>query len=198
MEGTPVQELSALAMDVRDNVVIAAYHEYAYCPPHKDRWARRHIHGLDPDLLKKHGFSHEDDLFEDFRKWLTSFPKIQTIYANNPTKERRALKLDILDIGLPVWAERRLGSYHRVPNALKEDGDYLFMELEVCCHPDFHSLFEYTPMTDPSNINQVAKASGIYHCALCDVAELFLFYRMLNPDRECNACTFSGMKRFHH
>ena len=193
-----MQELSALVMDVRDNVVIAAYHEHAYCPPHKDQWARKHIHGLDPDLLKQHGFKCDDELFEDFHKWLTAFPKIQAYFANNPTKEKQALKLEIQDIGLPVWSERRKQRYHRIPNALKEDGDYLFMEHDVCCHPDFHSKFQYTPVTKPYSENQIAKASETYHCSLSDVTELFLFYRDHYPVNQCFACSYLGMSSFHH
>ena len=97
-----------------------------------------------------------------------------------------------------MWSERKKERYHRIPNALKEDGDYLFMELDVCCYPEFHRLFEYTPLTNPHSDNQIAKATETYHCSLCDVAELFLFYRQHNPVYECTACAFSGMKRFHH
>ena len=184
-EGTPVQEFSALAMDTRDNVVIAAYHRYAYCPPDKDKWARKHIHGLEPKLLKEFGFSCENELFEDVNIWLSTFPNIETIYANNPLKERRFLKLPIQDIGLPIWSERIGNPYHRIPNNLKNDGDYLFMELNVYCDPDFHGQFSHHLITNPNNVNHMAKASETYHCSLCDVTELFLFYREHSAHRAC-------------
>ena len=177
MEGTPVQELSAVAMDMSDKVAIDIYHKYAYCPPHKDKWARRHIHGLDPFLLKEYGFRCEDELLEDFRKWLSQFPNINTMYANNPTKEKSYLKMDIKDIGLPVWSERVKHRYHKIPNALKEDNDCIFMQLGVYCHLDIHSKFCYSPPPLTDSANHLAKANSSFHCSLCDVSELYLYYR---------------------
>ena len=87
MEGTPVQELSALMMDITQRRVIAAYHKHAYCSPTIDRWARYHIHGLDPSILKDIGFTCEDQLISDFKIWYQTFSQIESIYGNNPAKE---------------------------------------------------------------------------------------------------------------
>ena len=59
-EGIPIQELSALVMDISKCCIIAVYHEHAYCPPNIDRWARYHVHGLNPSLLKRIGFVNEE------------------------------------------------------------------------------------------------------------------------------------------
>ena len=45
MEGSPVQELNALAIDTKSNIILDAFHDYG---DHNDsdKFARVHIHGL--------------------------------------------------------------------------------------------------------------------------------------------------------
>ena len=175
MEGTPVQELSALMMDIKQECIIAAYHRHAYCSPTMDRWCRSNIHGLDPDVLKEIGFPNEDELFNDFKIWFQKFTHVEKAYANNPRKETRFLSIPVTDIELPVWSERVKFMYHNIPNRFKEDNQSLFMNINIICNTKYHGLFS------PSRVRcrtpcQVAKSKASHHCSLADVSELFLYY----------------------
>ena len=70
MEGTSVQELSAIQMNAETQQIIDVYHAHA-CSSHLDSWARKHIHGLNPVFLSKNGFPNEDSLIANFKQWLS-------------------------------------------------------------------------------------------------------------------------------
>lgn len=178
MEGTPVQELSALAMSTTDCVVINGYHNYAYCSINEDKWSRNHVHGLDPHMLQEYGFSNEQDLIKNFLVWYHSFPNIVKTFSNDPSKEAKLLHIEIEDIRLPVWSERIKHRYHKLPNSFKEDSDCIFMELDLCCDREMHRLYSKPLNVKFNTLCQRARWNAGYHCSLADVCEMFLFYRL--------------------
>lgn len=176
MEGTPVQELSCIAMNYETQNVIRVYHNFAYCPKYLDKWARRHIHGLDTSVFSSIAFENEDALCKDFKEWTSSFSNIVEMYANCPRKENTLLGLDIKDIGLPVWSERVKHKYHNVPNMLKERNESFFMGFDECCHSMYHRLYRPSYKVFLHTPCQIAKWQSGYHCSLADSFELFLYY----------------------
>ena len=168
-----MQELSGVAMCMVNKNVVDVFHNYAYCPWDQDGWSRKHIHGLNPDLLVDSAYANEHLLIDAFLTWLSKF-NVFIIYANNPRSESIKLGLTICDIGLPDWAERVKHDYHTIPHFYKMNNeDY---DLNISCHDIMHSCYETTPIYSHMTPNQIAKAKHGWHCSLADAFELYLFY----------------------
>lgn len=163
-EGIPIQELSALVVSGKN--IVNSYHNYAWCPPNKDIWSRKNIHGLNPNFLYHNGFPNETILIQDFRKWLSLF-NVDKIYVNGFSKhEQIKLDVSIIDIGLPEWSERIKHDYHNIPNSCKKLN-----------HSEAHNCYVSSGNISKCNTpSQQAKISHGWHCSLMDVYELYLFY----------------------
>ena len=75
-EGEPLQEFTALYVNVEKQLIVDVFHRHV-CYPFtydKDSFSRRHIHGLNRDFLSKNGLSNESVLLLHFRKWLSERP----------------------------------------------------------------------------------------------------------------------------
>ena len=170
MEGTPIQELSAIHMNAFTRQIVDVYHAHATC--HRaDIWPRLHIHGLNPNYLERYGFPDEESLINDFKEWLR--PKdVLSIYANNPAKEVGVLNMPIMDVGIPPWAERVYQSYHQMAIAFKSE---FIPILDKRCCPEVHSCFKRYPIKRLSE-GEIAKRDHGFHCALYDTYELYLCY----------------------
>ena len=104
MDGSPVQELSAIRMNAHTKQIVDVYHAHAFSHQN-DLWARLHIHGLEFNFLKTHGFRDKETVIQDFRRCLVH-KDIVSLYANDPSKESNVLNMVMIDIGLPPWTDR--------------------------------------------------------------------------------------------
>ena len=152
--------------------MVDIYHKYAACSPFAAAWATLHIHGLNVSYLTKHGFKDEETLICDFKRWFRQF-HVMSIYGNNPTRELGKLDLNIIDIGLPPWAERVQHSYHQIPQMYKWSSKPL---CRISCNNHIHSDYVYRCYQDCQTYTQQVKAAHGFHCSLADVHELYLFY----------------------
>lgn len=171
-EGSPLQELSAIELDVNTLEIMDVYHEYAKCNE-TDSWARRNIHGLSLDFLDKHGHSTSDELINSFKNWLKT-KHIMHIYANNPSKEKQFLQRTVYDIGLPVWIDRIKLASHILTQHYKRLSVPI---LKTSCNIEAHSSYK-RHVLNSTNPTECAKANHGYHCSLYDCYELYLFYLM--------------------
>ena len=170
MEGSPVQELSAIQMNAWTKQIVDVYHAHAFSHQ-TDLWARLHIHGLNLHFLKSHGFRDEETLIQDFKRWLVG-KNVVNLYANNPVKESEVLNMPITDIGLPPWADRIYQPYHQM--ALTYKREYVPILDKRCCF-EAHAAFTHYNMKR-LNETEIAKRGHGFHCSLYDAYELYLSY----------------------
>ena len=176
-EGSPTQELSALLVNDQWEIV-AVYHAYAACSPTEDIFCRRHLHGLNLQVLFALGFPNESALIADFQRWLTLFP-VDTILANDPKKERQLFPhLCVKDVSLPVWVGRvGLPAYQA---ALKAKCLELPI-LGVSCGSWAHSAFVSSVRSkrcNPSDTD-ILKCNHNFHCSLYDSLMIYLYIKDL-------------------
>ena len=67
-EGEPIQELSALEMNFKSKEIVDVFHGHAFTTE-LDSFSRRHVHGLNPVLLKKTGYENTYKLLKAFHSW---------------------------------------------------------------------------------------------------------------------------------
>ena len=171
-EGSPVQELSGVAINARTKAFEGVFHEYAdFCA--SDNFARRHIHGLNRLFLNKHSVGSETILFDRFRKWLNKF-NIKAIYANDPQKEQAILNRPVLNFPLHIWVERRNKRYHRQAITCKNIS--FKINGRTFCPKEAHSDYVCTPHHRNPEIKAAKKEHG-YHCSLYDTMELVMAFR---------------------
>ena len=170
MEGTSIQEISAIQMNALTRQIVDVYHEHAM-PDNPDQWARRHIHGLNEKFLQQHGFPNEETLLRDFKRWLRG-KDVLSIYANAPSKEATALNLVIHDMNIPSWAERVYQSYHQTVLSFKNE---FIPILDKRCCAEAHISFVKYPLKR-LNETEIAKRDFGFHCSLYDAYELYLCY----------------------
>ena len=171
-EGCPTQELSALLVDDTWSVV-ETYHGFARCGAHEDVFCRRHLHGLNLEVLRTNGFDNEKDLLEHFSGWLERFP-VRKIYANDPRKERELFPhLTVEDVGLPNWTVRASLPAYQIALSAKN------AEMKICggkCRKWAHSSFQCAVnarKNNPSDVDIIKRHHG-YHCSFYD--SLMIFY----------------------
>ena len=162
-------------MSVADRHIMDIYHAHAKSTV-SDDWARRHIHGLNRVFLEKSGFSNEEALVADFRKWLRG-RDVLCMYANSPAKEISLLSNHtIYDIHYPNWEDRISLVSHQTA--------YRFKHLSIpitslagykSCTKEAHNEFTFVP-TPRRSPTELAKKDYGYHCALYDCYALYLFY----------------------
>ena len=170
MEGSPVQELSAIQMNAWTKQIVEVYHGHAFSHQ-SDLWARLHIHGLNLKFLKEHGFRDEETLIQDFKRWLVG-KDVVSLYANDPSKESVVLNIPILNMGLPPWADRIYQPYHQM--ALSYKREYVPILDKRCCF-EAHAAFKRYSMKR-LNETEIAKRDHGFHCSLYDAYELYLSY----------------------
>ena len=171
MEGSSVQELSAIQMNAVTHQIVDVYHEHAKSPCSCDSWARLHIHGLQPSFLHQHGFSNEDALVLHFKAWLQD-KNVLAMYANDPAKESSMLNMMIKNMNIPTWSERVYQPYHQMALSFKRD---FVPILDKRCCPNAHSAFKGYSMKRQSE-TELAKKDYGFHCSLYDAYELYLCY----------------------
>jgi len=171
MEGSSIQELSAIQMNALTRQIVDVYHGHAQSPCSCDRWARSHIHGLNTSFLQRHGFANQGMLIYDFKRWLRG-KDVLAMYANDPAKEASVLNLPIKDMGILPWAERIHQPYHQMARTYKND---FIPILNMRCSSEAHSSFVKYPLKRLSE-TEIAKRDYGFHCALYDAYELYLCY----------------------
>ena len=170
MEGTPIQELSAIHMNALTKQIVDVYHAHANTYK-DDSWSRLHIHGLNLFYLERYGFHNEEALIHNFKDWLR--PKdVLNIYANDPKKESQLLNMRVTDLGLPPWAKRVYQPYHQMAVSFKQD---FIPILDKRCCLEVHSMYRRYPMKRLS-ATELAKRDHGFHCSLYDAYELYLCY----------------------
>lgn len=172
MEGTPIQELSAIQMNASTRQIVDVYHAYA-ATTDDDFWARKRIHGLNPCFLLHNGFPTEAALIHDFRSWLQG-KDILVMFANDPVKEQTSLELKVHDMELPPWAERITQASHEVSLAFKNN--FIPVLDKRCCQAAHNKFVGYHLFKE--NATEVAKSTHGFHCSLYDAYELYLTYVM--------------------
>lgn len=172
-EGEPLQEFTALYVNVEKQLIVDVFHRHV-CYPFtydKDSFSRRHIHGLNRDFLSKNGLSNESVLLLHFRKWLSERP-YTCIYAHAPDKEKRFLSLPIQDVNLKPWKERIYCNSHQIALFMKLN----FVKIcDVSCHAHDFVSWKVKCKQSPSETD-CAKKNFSYHCSLYDCVECFLFF----------------------
>ena len=167
MEGTPIQELAAIEINRSTHAFVDVFHGFAYTEE-SDSFARRHVHGLNVDYLKEHGFPDEKSLLDVFKLWIAQKPYV-AIYANDSRKESEALNMRIFDFKLAPWNDRKTYASHQLAIRYKE---LCIPILTHHCTPRAHSCFVRPPPS--SNLSSLAvKSRHGHHCALYDVLELY-------------------------
>ena len=169
-----MQELSAIAMRESDQTVVSVYHRFAYCPPHKDEWSRRHVHGLDPSILIHIGFVNETYLISDFKRWLSGF-HIVKILGNDSEREAATLQLHIDNLYLPCWVDRVRQDYHMHCDQ-KKFRDEMIFDMAICFGERHHLYRPPSHCNTRNKATYIAKLSSRWHCSLYDVYELYLYY----------------------
>ena len=174
-EGTPIQELSALEMRLHDRQIVDVFHGHADMKEEqdKDKWARKHVHGLSVSFLKENGYSSELELIIEFKCWLRG-KNYLNVFSNAPKKEEDALSLNICDIALPPWIERHNQPYHIIAKCFK---DMNLALLNKSCSREAHSAYEGVDRNQHGNpLIQTAKERHGYHCSLYDCWEMYLCF----------------------
>lgn len=169
-EGEPIQELSALEMNFKTKEIVDVFHGHAFtCEA--DSFSRKHIHGLDPAILKQNGYENLSQLIKAFHSWRRHKHSI-IVYGNDPGKECKQLKMYISDIGLDIWMMRDFKPYHEVALTFKKHS------IPICgrqCCKEVHSKYQGVNVR-PYNMGDAAKERHGYHCSLYDCFELYLFH----------------------
>ena len=169
-EGSPIQELSAIEMDLDTREIIDVFHDYAYTEE-DDEFCRKHIHGLNRDFLFRQGYSETHKLVDAFKEWMRE-KKNFLLYGNNPQAEIRDLQLRISDIGLDKWLVRTDKSYHMIAYTFKRS----FIPIRSRqCYKEAHSAFTGC-LVRLHNATDIAKEKHGFHCSLYDCYELYLYY----------------------
>lgn len=169
-EGSPTQELSALEMDHKTREIVDVFHGHAFTVE-PDFFARRHIHGLNPEFLREEGYKSPTELIEAFHSWIRGKRYI-FLYGNNPSKEVMELQLFVSDLSLDPWKMRSHKAYHEVAYSFKRHN------IPICsksCSKEAHSEYR-SAYVRPFNLSDAAKERHGHHCSLYDCFELYLFY----------------------
>lgn len=170
MEGSSIQELSAIQMNALTRQIVDVFHEHARTED-RDSWARFHVHGLSPDYLKEFGHPNEDQLILSFRKWLRG-KEVMAMFANDPAKEEKALNMCINDMTMPPWRDRVYLPYHQIALTFKNNFTPI---LDKRCCKDAHCSYSGYPVKSHSR-TELAKREFGFHCSLYDAYELYLCY----------------------
>ena len=171
IEGTPAQELAAIEINRGTNEIVDVFHAFAFTDE-DDSFARKHIHGLNEDYLKAEGFPDEASLLTVFRMWMHNKPHA-SVFSNGAHKESKVLAMEVKELKLLPWAERRHAASHQIAIRFKE---LCIPILGRKCSPSA-SFVSAAACSNP--LSFVAKARHGHHCALYDAIELYYEYLML-------------------
>ena len=173
-EGEPIQEFSALYVNVDDEEIVSVFHEYVQCNVDAydmDFWARKHIHGLNRNFLSTNGLPNQETLLSTFQHWLKSHP-FERIFANGPCKEQNFLSMKIEDVKLPQWKDRALLMSHKLALSLKKN-IVPICDVTCCAHTSFVGWSPKRPhCLTPTDI---VKRNFSHHCSLYDCVEIFFY-----------------------
>ena len=174
-EGDPIQEFSALYVNNVTHEIIDLFHchvKYPFDSEDFDWKARRCVHGLDLEFLKKHGVNGIDELKLLFFKWLETHP-YQAMFAHAPSKEKEFLNLTIGNVCLKPWKDRSSLQSHQLAILLK-------MNFVPICNTTCiaHASFvSWEPKRRLAwTLTDCAKMKFSHHCSLYDCVECFLFH----------------------
>ena len=175
-QGTPIQEFSAIYVNEETFEIVDVFHKYVIYPCSvydDDKWARKHVHGLDLDFLAVHGLRDREELKTSFFTWLSDHP-YNEMYANCPNILSPFLSLSIKDVYLVSWSSRDSDLSHQIA---------LFLKLKcakicnVCCAAA-HRSFRYwrpTQVYDMSSHDK-ARMKFRHHCSFYNAIENFLYH----------------------
>ena len=139
-----------------------------------DVFCRRHLHGLDLDILHRFGFPNESQLLTDFQRWLSEH-SVDKIYANDPRKERQLFPhLHVEDIQLPLWVVRvSLPAYRMAQEAKRRQLAILGTSCSAAAHAAFVSAIrsKHRLPTD----TDILKWNHGFHCSLYDSLMIYLY-----------------------
>ena len=168
-EGTTIQELAAVEINLETKMIMDVFHVYAYTAE-EDNFARKHIHGLNLEYIKNHESIHccESALILEFKRWLQQKENIM-IFCNDAEKERKVLGLEMYDFKLLPWAERTHCVSHQIAIRFKK---LSIPVLGQSCSNLAHSCFVSAPACRNVLIEEAKHCHG-YHCALYDVLEMY-------------------------
>lgn len=169
-EGSPILELSAIAMNFHTREIVDVFHEYA-SEKQENNFARLHVHGLDQNYVKEKGYGSSKELIHTFLSWLKG-KIVLTMFGNNPAFECKELDLNILDIDLDKWIDRIDKPYHIIANAFKNK---FIPILGRRCSPEAHSSFRGV-ITKTNKKSDIARQKHGVHCSLYDCYEMYLCY----------------------
>lgn len=167
MEGTPVQEIAAIEVDICTRDIVDIFHAYSVTEE-ADTFAREHIHGLNKIWFGNNTFPSEYSLLTTFKIW-NACKANKTLYANGASKEAKALDLNVKEFSLLPWIERKDRLSHKSAIACK---NFATPILGRFCSPLAHSSF-ISAVTSKNALITAAKHQHGYHCALYDVLELY-------------------------
>lgn len=175
IQGTPIQEFSAIYVNDQTFEIEDVFHKYVIYPCSvydDDKWARKHVHGLDLDYLAMHGLRDEEELKTTFHTWLKEHP-YDSIYGDHPSRESEFLSLPIMDVNLRSWSSRDSDLSHQIALFLKRRCARI---CNVCCAAA-HGSFRYWMPVRVHNMSDADKARMKFrhHCAFYNVMECFLF-----------------------
>lgn len=176
-EGDPIQEFTALYVDSDSHNIVDVFHRYVAHPSRygfdSDRWARRHIHGLNRAYLATHGLHDEKALLCEFNAWLDSHP-CELLLANAPRKESTFLHRPVHDVCLPCWKDRAVLLSHQLSIFLKRGAVPINGITCSVAHSSFIDWFPRRPYT--LSPKDVVKRNFGFHCSLYDCIEIYFYY----------------------
>ena len=176
-EGEPIQEFTALYVDSDSHNIVDVFHRHVSHPStygyDSDRWARRHVHGLNRAYLAIHGLHDETMLLCEFNAWLHFHP-YEKILANAPWKESTFLHRPVQDVCLPQWTDRAVLLSHRLSLSLKHSA----VPINGITCSDAHSSFVGWCPRRPNVLSpkDVVKRNFGFHCSLYDCMEIYFYY----------------------
>ena len=168
-------------MDDQTYEIVDVFHKYVIYPYSvydDDKWARKHVHGLDLDFLAAHGLRDEEELKTTFLTWLSDHP-YDAMYGDHPTRESELLSLTIKDVGLVPWSMRDSDRSHQIALSLKRKCVKI---CNVCCAAAHRSFRHWRPVrVYDMSYRDKALMKFRYHCSFYIALECFLY--------QTNACS---------
>ena len=168
MEGTPTQEMAAIEVNRNTNAIVDVFHAFAWTE-NPDTFARRHVHGINMNVVKYDSFPNEKIMIDVFKIWVNCKKNVSVIYANDAVRERMVIGFTIQNFNLLPWAKRKDSPAHQIAIRHKE---LMIPVLGRRCSLAAHSSF-ISPPSSSNPDTRAAKAKHGFHCALADVMELY-------------------------
>ena len=165
VEGTPVQEIAAMAISGND--IVSAFHIFPYANEdmvRADDFARKHVHGI-PLVKAKYGCL---DWWDRWTKWRSQYTEHRLI-ANDARKEADLFQEPVDNYILTPWDERYLRRIHIMAEVAKECGWAL---CGISWARINHSAYINDAAPKKLTPSKLARLKHGHHCAFYDVLEV--------------------------